>query len=92
MSRSYWQGFVDGQRNMAVKLGQYSKSMKPITRQEANKILAECSHGQMQKAVICYKGRWYDCRGMDDDKINDFVISLLGQDVVNKGIANNIKI
>lgn len=90
MTKTYWQGFIDGQRNMAMKIGQYSKNfnMKSITREEANKILAECSRGQFQRAVICYQGKWYDIRGMKEEKINEFIISLVGQEAFDRGAVN----
>lgn len=59
--------------------------MKEITREEANRIIAEASGGPMQKAVICYAGKWYDIRGVPDDELNKFIISLVGQEAFDKG-------
>jgi hypothetical protein len=59
--------------------------MREITREEANRVIADASGGPMQKVVICYAGKWYDIRGMKDDELNKFIISLVGQDVFDKG-------
>ena len=90
MTKTYWQGFIDGQRNMAVKLGQYSKNfkMKEITREQANQIIGECARGQFQRAVICHGGKWYDIRGKSDDEIQNFIISLVGKGVWDRGQVN----
>lgn len=59
--------------------------MRQIERKEADKILADASRGPMQKAMICYAGKWYDIRGMKDEDLNKFIISLVGQRAFDKG-------
>lgn len=87
MSKTYWQGFIDGQRSVAIKLGEYSKQfkMKQITREEANTIIGQARQGEFQRVVICYQGKWYDIRGMKEDEIHKAIISLVGQEKFDRG-------
>ena len=87
MSKTYWQGFIDGQRSVAIKLGQYSKqfNMKQITREQANDIIGQARQGEFQRVVICYQGKWYDIRGMKDDEIQNAIIALVGKEKFDRG-------
>ncbi len=49
-----------------------------ITREEANEIIKETMNGPRQICTISYGGKWYDVRGMSDEKRMEFIVGLTG--------------
>lgn len=55
-----------------------------ITREEANQIIYEHQFLPRQQVTICWKGEWYDIRGMNEDERWAFISELIGEKVTEK--------
>lgn len=55
------------------------RSVRPreITREQANVILEEGMKGPKQIATICYRGKWWDVRGVDSKSLQKFIKKIL---------------
>ena len=54
---------------------------REITREQANEILVDASKGPMQRATICYGGKWWDVRGVDTEVLKKFINKLVGKNI-----------
>ena len=49
-----------------------------ITREEANKLIANQAGKPMETLVMNYQGKWWDIRGMKNSDVQEFIGTLIG--------------